>query len=159
VAKLEQYGLNARDSLLFAARHEAGPVARALDAPARPEVHEVNALLLQPAVAPYRVAPVRVPPVNEDVARVAFFGEVVEDLIDRRSRGDVEEHYSRGSELRLEILVGADLDEPSFGHIGRRTVAREAHHADALLQSLPGEVSPHPTQPNYAVLVPAVTLH
>jgi hypothetical protein len=83
---------------------------RALDATAGPEVHEVDPLLLEAAVAPYRVAPVGVPAVDEDVAFLELFGEVVEDLIDRRSGGDVEKDYSRGSKLLLEIFVGAYFD-------------------------------------------------
>jgi hypothetical protein len=50
---------------------------RALDAAAGPQVHEVDAPLLEPTVATDRVAPVRVAAVDEDVALVELLGEIV----------------------------------------------------------------------------------
>jgi hypothetical protein len=120
----------------------------------------VYALLLQPAMASDRVSPVGIPAVDEDVALLELFGEIVENLIHCRSRGDVEEDYSRGSKLRFKVLEGADLDEPGFDHVVRGVVAREADHAYALLQGLPGEVAPirpNPITP-YSLLASVIDL-
>src|SRR5829696_1422882 len=152
-SELEQDQLDPRDRLRLTAGHETGTVPGSIDAAARPEVCELDALLLEPVVASNRVAPIGVSAVYENVAFVELGGEVVEYFIDRRARWDVDEDRPRRSEFRLEILVGADLDEPGLDHIWRGPVAREADHAYALLQGLAGEVASHPAQTHHAVLV------
>jgi hypothetical protein len=71
-------------------------MSSSIDDAARPEVHALDALLLKPVVAPDRIAPVGVPAVYENVAFVELGGEPVEDLVDRRSRRDVNEDRAGG---------------------------------------------------------------
>jgi hypothetical protein len=60
-------------------------------------------------VAPDRVSPVGVAAVHEHVARIERGGQVVEDLVYRRTRRDVKEDRPGWRESCLEVLVGADL--------------------------------------------------
>jgi hypothetical protein len=92
-----QNRLDLGDSLALAAGHETGAVARPVEAAAGAEVNEVDAPLLQAALAADRVPPVGVAAVHEHVARVERGGKVVEDLVHRRARRDVEK-TARGGE-------------------------------------------------------------
>jgi hypothetical protein len=125
--------LDALYHLALAAGHKTGAVARPVEAAAGAEVHKADAALLQAAVAPDRVSPVGVAAVHEHVARVERGAQVVEDLVYRRTRRDVQEDRPRWGELCLEVLVGADLDEAGFDHVLRCAVARKADHADVFL--------------------------
>lgn len=151
--EVEQDRLDPCDRLRLAARHETGPVASPFDATAGPKIHEMNALLLEPLVAPDRITPVGVAAVYENVSLVELRGQIIEDLIDHRPRRDVDEDRSRGSKLRLEICQGAGFDQPGLDHVGRGATAGIAHHAYPLLQSLPGEIPAHPAQAHNAILV------
>jgi len=68
-------------------------------------------------VAADRVAPVGVAAVHEDVALVQLFGEVVEDLVHRRPRRDVQEDRPRGRQPVLEVRQGANLLEPGLDEL------------------------------------------
>src|SRR5205823_172250 len=89
--KVEQDGLDSRDRLGVAACHETRAGPSTLYSPAGAEVDEADPPLGEAGVAPNRIAPVRVAGVDDDVARVQDRGQVVQDCIDHRAGGHVDE--------------------------------------------------------------------
>jgi hypothetical protein len=138
-----QQWLESGDRLILTTGHEAGAAARAIHAPARAEVDEVQAEASQAAMSRDRIAPVRVSTVGNEVAGLELGLELRQERVDRETGGNVEQDLPRAGQKIPEPGEAARGHEAGFDHLARRIAESKARDAPALLQGLQRQGGAH----------------
>ena len=144
------------DRAALPAGHEAGAVASAVDAAAGAEVDQLEAALGQPPVAAYRVAPVGVAAVGDDVAALEHGGQLLEEGVDRRAGRDVDEDRARRSQRRAQIFQAARLDNAGLEKLRTQPARIEPDHLHAPVARLQRQPAAHPPETDHAEIASRV---
>ena len=138
---------------LFAAHHEAGPVPCAIDAAAGPQVHQLDATLLEFAVAPDRVPPVGIAAVDNDVPRLEFFRQIIKHLVDDGAGRHVHENGTRRFQRRTKSGETFDLLEAGLAQLRGGAPELEARHNHFFPEGLQRQATAHAAQTDNPKLI------
>ncbi len=136
--------------LRVAADHQAVAFCQPPDAAARARIHEIQLLRRQRRGAPHRVPVIRIPAVNDRVARRKMRRQQIDRLVHRRARRNHQPDRPRRLELRDQFLERINARRAFLDHAAhRRRVSIEPHDAmSAAHQPLHHEAA-HLAQANH----------